>query len=211
MSEVAQADANHAPRGYVPWWCVAAVFILLTGFLYLPELIGRRIDAGIAYQSVAAVTLILVGVAIIAFCVRTHRRYTGRALLCWPGWRKFLVEAAIAAPLALMWALAEGFLVQRLAPDLKHANDALADAYRPVIILPVFYCLGGLTLWPVAEEMLCRGLLYGSLRRWMRPTLAGLLQALVFGLLHRRGLMYMSVAFLTGVLLMALYLWRRTL
>ena len=85
------------------------------------------------------------------------------------------------------------------------------NIYRPVIIAPVIYCLVGFTLAPVAEEMLYRAVLYRSLRRWMRPVFAILLQALIFGLMHRYGLVYMSIALVSGLLFMGLYLWRRTL
>ncbi|MGD0769034.1 MAG: CPBP family glutamic-type intramembrane protease [Tepidisphaeraceae bacterium] len=93
----------------------------------------------------------------------------------------------------------------------KHLSDGGDVLYKPVIIAPVIYCLVGFTLAPVAEEMLYRAVLYGSLRRWMKPVFAALLQALVFGVMHRYGLLYMSIAFASGLLFMVVYLWRQTL
>lgn len=83
--------------------------------------------------------------------------------------------------------------VQGLA--VTGGEDAI---YQPVIVAPVVYCLVGLTVGPLAEEMLYRGVLYGSLRRWVRPVPAVVLQAIVFAVMHRYGWGYMAIAWGRG-------------
>ena len=204
MLDDAAADRKPASSGYVPLRWVSVVLILLAAFVYLTGLTASPDDAGIAYQTTASIAIIGLFTGVIVFCVLSHRRYVGTPLLGWPGLRRFLLEAIIALPVALVWALFLSLFV-------KYFPDSGEVLYRRVIIAPVIYCLVGATLGPFAEEMLYRGVLYGSLRRWLKPVFAMALQAMVFGVMHRHGLLYISIAFGSGLLFMGLYLWRRTL
>lgn len=198
------------PLKYVPLRWVAGVVILLAAFVYLAGLTASPDDASIAYQTIAAVALVSILTALIVFCVLAQRRYVGTPLVDWPGWRRFFLEMLIAAPVAIGWMLALSMLAG-LSPELRRLTNPREAIYKPVIIAPVIYSLAGFTLGPVAEEMLYRAVLYRTLRRWVRPFFAVVLQALVFGVLHRYGLPYMAMAFASGLLFMGLYLWRRTL
>ncbi|MGA2442643.1 MAG: CPBP family glutamic-type intramembrane protease [Tepidisphaeraceae bacterium] len=204
--DVATVNSKATHGGYVPLRWVAVLFVFLAAFVYLTGLTASPDDAGIAYQTTAAIAIISVFAGVIVFCVLIHRRYVGTPLLGWPGWRRFLLEATIACPVAIVLVL-----LMSLPVFAKHFSDGGDIIYRPVIIAPVIYCLVGFTLAPVAEEMLYRAVLYGTLRRWMKPVFAAVLQALVFGVMHRYGLLYMSIAFASGLLFMAMYLWRQTL
>jgi len=194
----------------VPLRWIAGVGVLLAGFVYLTGFTASPDDAGIAYQAIAATALVSVLTAIIAFCVLAQRRYVGTPLLGWPGWRRFLLELLISAPVAIAYALALS-MIAGLSPELRRLMGPTEASYKPVIIAPVVYCVAGFTVGPVAEEMLYRAVLYRTLRRRMRPVLAVVLQALVFGVMHRYGLPYMAIAFASGLLFMGLYLWRKTL
>lgn len=210
MMDVAQVGSNATQRGYVPLRWVAAVFVPLVAFVYLAGLTASPDDAGVAYQTFAAVAIVIMFTVVIVFCVLAHRRYVGTPLLGWPGWRRFLLELLIAIPVAVAWALALSWAAS-LSPELMRMADPTGTLYRPVIIAPVVYCLAGFTMGPLAEEMLYRAVLYGSLRHWIRPVFAIVLQALMFGMMHRYGLLYMSMAFASGLVFMGMYLWRRTL
>lgn len=207
---VAQVGFSMTHLRYVPLRWVAVVVVLLAAFVYLTGLTASPDDADIAYQTIAAIALVSVLTAMIAFCVLAHRRYVGTPLLGWPGWRRFVLETVIAAPVAIAWALALSMFAG-LSPELRRLMDPMQTVCKPVIIAPVIYSLAGFTVGPVAEEMLYRAVLYGTIRRWMRPVFAVVFQALVFGVMHRYGVPYMAMAFASGLLFMGLYLWRRTL
>jgi membrane protease YdiL (CAAX protease family) len=64
---------------------------------------------------------------------------------------------------------------------------------------------------PVAEEISFRGLLYNKLRHGLPLTLAILLQAVVFGLLHPFGLKEVTLIVLAGLAFGLVYEWRKTL
>lgn len=205
-----QRDTGTAGARYVPLRWVATVLVLYAAFVYLTGLTASPDDSGIAHQCIAVVSLLGAFSAMAVFSVLAQRRHVGSPLLAWPGGRRFILEVLIAAPVAFVWTSCLS-KVARLSPELMHMMDSTAVLSRPVIIAPVAYCLLGFTVAPLAEELLYRGVLYRSLRPWMRPVSAVLLQALIFGAMHRYGLAYMGMAFASALLFMGMYLWRRTL
>lgn len=200
------SNAARPRRVPLPW--VAAIFIPLAAFVYLTGWTASPDDAGIGYQTLAGISVFAVFSGVLVGCVFLQRRYVGTPLLGWPGWWRLLVEAAIAVPIAIAWAYALSLGARWLSPEMLRGDEVV---YKPVAIAAAIYCLVGFTVGPLAEEMLYRSLLYDSLRGWMGPSLAVLLQALLFGVMHRWGWAIMCMAFASGLLFMGLRLWRRTL
>ncbi len=210
-ADVAGVDPSPPVRGHVPLLWAAVAFAPWAAFVWLSGLAASPDNAGIAYQTMAAAVLVLAFTAVVVLCVVFNRRYVGTPLLGWPGWQRLLLETIIAIPIAIGWGLLLSFVAQRLISPQLLRGLAGANIYSPVVIAPAVYCLAGFTIGPLAEEMLYRGVLYRSLRRWMAPVFAAVLQAIVFGVMHHWDVVYMSMAFVTGLLLIALYLWRETL
>jgi hypothetical protein len=60
--------------------------------------------------------------------------------------------------------------------------------------------LDSVVVAPIVEELLFRGLLYGTLRRWLAPAPAALLSAAVFAVAHGYGVVGFAAVFTSGVL-----------
>ena len=67
------------------------------------------------------------------------------------------------------------------------------------------------TLAPVAEETLYRGMLYNALRQRFHPILAALMQAAVFGFAHPFGLANSVAIGISSLAFPLIYEWRKTL
>jgi Type II CAAX prenyl endopeptidase Rce1-like/PDZ domain len=87
--------------------------------------------------------------------------------------------------------------------------QGLARAGHPLVFVIVL--IVGVALFPVAEEVFCRGFIYNALRRHVAAPFAIILQALAFALWHPYSLGYMVAAFFLGLYLATIYNWRKTL
>ncbi len=67
------------------------------------------------------------------------------------------------------------------------------------------------TMVPVSEEIVIRGMLYNALRQRLPTVLAALFQAIVFGLLHPFDLINSIAVGLIGLSFAVVYEWRKTL
>lgn len=147
----------------------------------------------------------------------------------WIAWRRgtlrrpragrILKEFGLAVPLLICLLVVETVIVATLThlsnttvefgAPLAPLGDAPNEPRLYLWLIPMF------TLGPLAEELFFRGFLYNALRRWTAPLLATVLQALVFTLLHYRTpytrITDLTIVFFTGIVLVGVYEWRRTL
>ena len=75
----------------------------------------------------------------------------------------------------------------------------------------VVFVVLAVTLAPVAEETLYRGMLYNALRQRFHPILAALMQAAVFGFAHPFGLANSVAIGISSLAFPLIYEWRKTL
>lgn len=121
------------------------------------------------------------------------------------GWSR---RALAVAGLMLLGIAAGGALLSwcgRWLPEAELAEDALlgggADARLRVTALYVALLFAQGLAGPLAEEVICRGLLYVPLRRSHGIAVSAAGSAAVFALLHRPGdLLGFGIVFLGGVL-----------
>lgn len=132
-----------------------------------------------------------------------------------PRLKRWLIELAVAIPLVLVvvislsllaylyWGLSRG---GTFTPD---AIDNLARSRNPQLV----YSLAVLsfTLVPFTEEIFFRGFLYNALRHRMPTIAAGIIQSLIFGFCHFFGTTHAVVASILGIVITAVYEWRKTL
>ncbi len=139
-----------------------------------------------------------------------HRCGAGPLIRC-PGIRRFLKEGGIGIGIGIatliVLTLIEYAIFQGPAPVPAPFRQLLGSRSPLYFYL---FCLLGVTVVPVAEELFFRGLIYGSLRRLNIP-LGLAVQALLFAVAHQYGLVYTAFVFVGGVLLGLVYEWRRTL
>ena len=103
-------------------------------------------------------------------------------------------------------------LIGLLSPDTSLTPRAISNiAAAPDKMYAYGFILFSLTFAPVAEEMFFRGFLYNAFRDRMPLIAAVVVQSFLFGFGHFFGAMHASIAFLTGLMLTALYQWRQTL
>jgi membrane protease YdiL (CAAX protease family) len=149
----------------------------------------------------------------LAYPLWAARRVSARLLL--PGLRTWVIESALAVPtlLAIWAAVACLYWVWTLAvgqpPEPENVIDRLSRSRDTVLI--AFVVLVAVTIGPVAEEVLFRGMVYNALRQRLPWLAAAVLQALAFGFAHTSGTTHAVIASFLGLTFAAVYEWRRTL
>ena len=100
-----------------------------------------------------------------------------RSASLWP-W----VQAVILG-FAFYYALniAVNFLLLRLAPELANPNETAVDSLASTGSYPMLVCI--VLLGPIVEEVLMRGLIFGTLRRHSRVA-AYIVSVLLFAAMH---------------------------
>ena len=132
-----------------------------------------------------------------------------------PGPRAVLVEA-IFALLVLPVPFAGLLFLPPIVAHLFGQMESPAMPWGPMagsfsrIEWVVFIGLA-ITLAPVAEETLYRGMLYNALRQRFHPILAALMQAAVFGFAHPFGLANSAAIGTSSLAFPLIYEWRKTL
>ncbi len=166
-----------------------------------------------------ALTWIIAAVVTHAFllayplALAKRRRFT--AIYAWPGWRKVLVEAGLSIPIVigmLILLCVATYLIRLASPDTSLTTVWQRAASAPITWQMVLILLIAFTLGPVTEEIFFRGFLQNALRSRLAVVPATLLQGAIFALLHiGYGLMYMVAVFFIGLILTAVYEWRKSL
>ena len=120
-----------------------------------------------------------------------------------PRFRSVLVEALFAllavpvimVALTVVWVVA----VYLLGEPAMATNPLESIARSPNRFEFLALMILAVSLGPVAEEMLFRGLLYNALRQRLNLVAAAVLQAIVFGFMHPFGLVGSSVVAFLGL------------
>jgi len=159
---------------------------------------------------------VICSVFMVAYPLALAKRRGFAAAYAWPSRKKTLVEAGISLPivvgmLMLFYVAAE--LVKRASPDMsltpemwQRAASAKITWWIVLILLYTF------TLGPVAEEIFFRGFLQNALRSRLTLVGAALLQSATFAVLHiGYGLKFVVIVFFLGLILTAVYEWRKSL
>lgn len=132
-----------------------------------------------------------------------------------PARPRCLIEFALAIPLVIVMVLAltaAKYIVGYVSPGTSLApNDFTNMARSPNQVLVYFVLLFSFTFAPVAEEVFFRGFLYNAFRARMPFLVAALVQSLIFGFSHFFGVLHAGTTFAIGLLLTAIYQWRKTL
>jgi membrane protease YdiL (CAAX protease family) len=127
----------------------------------------------------------------------------------------FVTEAALSVPviLGILTVLfAVGLFLSRLAPQLDFTPEvfqqaAAAQNYSLMIVVGALAVL----VAPVCEETFFRWFLYGALRSRMPVALAVVIQSFIFAVVHTFGAAHSVGVFFLGLILTAVYEWRKTL
>jgi membrane protease YdiL (CAAX protease family) len=133
----------------------------------------------------------------------------------WPSLNQVVLEAALAIPVILtllMLLITASLILNHFAPGSKVTPEAFEQAawsgdYPFLIVVGLL----AVTVAPLCEEVFFRGFLYDALRSRMPIVLAALLQAALFAALHTFGALHNVAVFFLGLILTAVYQWRRTL
>jgi membrane protease YdiL (CAAX protease family) len=132
-----------------------------------------------------------------------------------PGPTRCLLELVIAIPVligVIVVLVSVNYLVARVSPGTSLTPDAIKNmAISPNRMLVYLILVFSFTFAPIAEEVFFRGFLQNAFRARMPFVVASLTQCLIFGFGHFFGVTHGSVAFVLGLILTALYQWRKTL
>jgi len=135
--------------------------------------------------------------------------------LRFPGLRAFAIETALAVLLLLaLWAVLA--LLATAGAWLFDWPDTSDPSLEPVVrstdrASTVGILLLAVVVAPVAEEVFFRGMLFNALAQRLPWVVAALVQAIVFALLHLYALPQTTLLAITGLILAAVYRWRKTL
>jgi membrane protease YdiL (CAAX protease family) len=154
-------------------------------------------------------------VFLLAYPIWVVYQRAARPISFFPGIVSTVKEFAIAIPLTLGMLVVTALLSYCLStisgqdsvtPKVWRDAATYADLRTGLILLAL-----GVTFAPIVEEIFCRGFLYSALVRRSTPIVAACLQALLFAVLHRYEAMPFVVVFFMGLVLAAIYQWRKTL
>jgi membrane protease YdiL (CAAX protease family) len=197
------------------WWLLATLFVFACGVVASTAgiEIGERLvqPFGVADQVIWYAPGPLVFWLLGRWLVRRFDARGDAAVALVPpaAWR--LLQGVLwYLPLGLLWWLCmAGYGVSLKALDVELPRQAAAAAFldpRLDTARRLLMVASMVIAAPLGEEMLFRGLLHGSLRRWLRFWPAALLGGVLFGALHLEGrtwhtLLYVPPLALLGVML----------
>lgn len=128
---------------------------------------------------------------------------------------RWLIEFAISIPVLIgiyVMLVTLSAFVTRFSPETSLTPDAVKGmtyaSYSPFVML---WLVLSFTIGPIAEEIYFRGFLYNAFRARMPASVAGLLQSLIFAVCHVYSPLQVGIVFLLGLILTAVYAWRKTL
>jgi len=219
MSRISQDDDNVKVRSpaKLPWshkwlvWTILLVFILVS---YGPIALGRfaYVESGISTNDTIGFVLLpaLSLILMAASALTVHRLARGSVPLRIPlvtRRRRWDVLGAIALPIVVFVGNAIVRCVL-LALSVPPGSNTLLSAEKPSISFLVTYTFLMVLVAPTVEEIFWRGTIQDGLERVSNGPAACLLQAIMFALLHLRGLGATTLLFFLGFVLGA-WRWRR--
>jgi membrane protease YdiL (CAAX protease family) len=131
-----------------------------------------------------------------------------------PGWRCWRKEALAAlGVLAGCWGLLLAILIpwMLISGDGRAVPSVWSGAGTSPHGLNVLLLLSAMTIAPITEEVFFRGLVFNCLRRYCPLAIALISQAAIFALLHPFDVFHLAIALVFGMVLGAVYEWRKTL
>lgn len=179
-------------------WCLALLFIMP---IFAPYIGG----SGVLYAAI--IDFVLLG-----YALQVLERRKQPLRWHWWGWRRLVTELGLAA--AISFSIGGIFsIIGILVGDRPSWEEGpWPEMIRSESILePVLYILLAVSISVVAEELFFRRLLYAYLRARIGMLLAAIAQAAIFALLHREADIDLVLMFVTGIILAAVYEWRKTL
>lgn len=215
MSAVlAEADAGPPVRlsdchWQTRWLVIALVFLCA---LRASDVAGRLLLQWLPWWLAAVLLGVLVQLFFLVYPLWTR---SPRRPLNFPSFRRLIREFGIAfcvllgiyVALVIIGLVAESFEVEdALTPD---SLQQLAQSQQPWRI--GFFALLATLVAPICEEVFFRGFLQNAFSARMPVAIATLLQVTIFGAIHSYGLVHSNGAALMGLVLTAVYRWRRTL
>lgn len=200
-----------------PCWTAVHVALAFLLFLLLPAtfaqiarqwLPAHDLTAGILAVSSLAELLV---VYIVLVMIRQHGRNPAEALGLGPGNSDGRVAAGLITfmagmPVVLLASLFWTGLVQKLVGEGTDLRQNLVRVFDETTSssLRTQIAVAAVLVAPVVEEFLFRGLLYGLLRRHVRPLLAMIAVGMLFGAVHDSLASFVPLSLL-GVFLCYLY------
>ena len=133
--------------------------------------------------------------------VRIHELVIGKN--AW--WRETVLGVVGAS---VLWAIAIGLWVVGLIPISDRLSVLILETSLPVRL--AFFAMA-VVLAPIAEELLYRGALQGSIRARFNIYSACLVQAALFALMHQKSLAVMLTIFVGGLAYGMIVFWRKSL
>ncbi|MBI5025714.1 MAG: CPBP family intramembrane metalloprotease [Nitrospirae bacterium] len=126
---------------------------------------------------------------------------------------QFLKEIILSFFLLLLIVFCIGIIAILIEVVL---NEKLTDEwkwihYGPNNTLKILFLIMGFTLAPVAEELFFRGFLYNAFKTRLPISLAAVIQAVLFAIIHPYSLANRFLIFLIGIALVIVYEKRKTL
>lgn len=136
--------------------------------------------------------------------------------LRWPRFGQVLRELGWAIPLTigLVVLIALVNLALYLGGGERAVTRDVFENTRLSTELPLaylFYLASGCALAPLGEEITMRGMVYNALKRWVPASVALVMQAALFAVLHPQPLTNIAAIFLIGAAIALIYEWRKTL
>ncbi len=177
----------------------------------------RFVDRQWMSQWPSVLLLLATGIApqvfLLLFPISTRDKSIAKRIAT-PGFRRWLVELAVAIPIVIVTMIALGglnYLVGILSPGKTLTPDVVTGmaSSSPRYIYPLL--LFSFTFAPIAEEFFFRGFLHNAFRKRMPSIAAGLLQSLIFGFCHFFGTTHSVIAIVLGLVITIVYEWRKTL
>ncbi len=140
---------------YFPFYLVGISFGLSFLFMYLgrdPSNPRNLVYMNLVYGCI--------NVCVLTVCFRRYLRRSLRQLGQFPG--RFLTAAAVGTAIYFFGTSAAVYLTELISPGLENINNAAIEEISEygVPMMTAFSVL----LAPIAEELLFRGLIYGSIR-----------------------------------------------
>jgi membrane protease YdiL (CAAX protease family) len=134
----------------------------------------------------------------------------------WPSMRQFLMEALIAGPtLIAVWVGIAILLsiTKRLFPGLEGMTNPFTESIAQSNNTPLLwiFMLAVALAGPIGEELFFRGMIYGSLKRYVNFRFAMFLQGILFGFVHSFGVFHSIFATFLGIAFAIVYELRKTI
>jgi membrane protease YdiL (CAAX protease family) len=183
-------------------------------------MVGIDYTPSIHFESVSPYVTFLAGMLLgaallLGYPIWGVYRRVSRPVVVFPGIGRLAKEFLLAIPLTLavliIIAIAD-YALSRVSGRTSLVPKVWEDtAVRATPRVAFLLMAVGVLLAPFTEEIFFRGFLYNAVRCRYAPIIAASLQAFLFAVVHSYELMPSVSIFLTGLLLVGIYEWRKTL